>query len=171
MNIDSFEKVWDNFIAKFKGKLLRQSNNGNLNYSDVKLVFMDIVLSWSIKTDIEGKWLADYTASNPEKGSLIKKILTEDLSINEIADLKSIDFLNFIIPVSGAVLGLCITSFCDAEFIIKAVSTVIPPIALYPATKYALSSIKVNRTENLINSYVSQLDKYKQSIISIIDNN
>lgn len=171
MNINSFENVWNSFIVKFKGKLLSQSNNGNLNYSEVNLVFKDMVLSWSIKTDMEGKWLADYAFSNPEKGELIKKILAEDMTIKKIDKPKTPEFLKYIVPFVGAAAGLCISSVCDAGIAVKAISTIAPAVVLYPSANTVLNTLKIRNNENLIEEYISQLDKYKQSIISIISSN
>lgn len=171
MNIDSFENVWDGFIVKFKGKLLKQSNNGNLNYSEVNLVFKDMVLSWSIKTDIEGKWLMDYAVLNPKKGELIKKILAEDMTIKEIAKTKIPEFLKYVVPFFGAAAGLGISSVCDASIAVKAISTIAPAVVLYPSANTVLNALKIRNNEKLIEEYISQLDKYKQSIISIISSN
>lgn len=165
---ENFERLWDNFIVKLKGKLLNVSMQKELTFSYVKLILDNEIYAWDSDYDEEGRWLKQYMNENPREGQLIKEILLDDMSFTEIEPPKKADSLTYIVPVVGAAAGLGLSSIFNANLIVKAISTVAPAAILFPTTKTVLNYFSSYNSQTLIDNYIGQLDKYKNSIISII---
>lgn len=166
---ENFERLWENFISKIKGKLINASMQKKLTFSYVKLILDNEIYAWDSDYDEEGRWLRQYTDENPRCGQLIKEILFNDMSFTEIEPPKKADGLKYAVPIVGAAAGLGIASIFNANLIVKAISTVAPAAILFPTTKTVLSYFSDSNSQAMIDSYISQLDKYKNSIISIIE--
>lgn len=168
---DNFERLWKDFISRLKGQILSQSKQKTLTYSYIKLLLENEVYSWDSDYEECGRWLKTYINENPRSGEMIRDILLNDMTFTEITPAKKSDILNYVVPAIGAIAGLGISSILNAGIIVKIVSTVVPGAVLYPATKSVSSYINDYNNQKLIDDYIGQLDKYRLSIISVIDEN
>lgn len=166
---EKFESLWSDFIALVKGKLITTSSNQKLTTPLANLILADAAASWGSEYEINGKWLSKLKETEPEKAELVREILLNDIKFNEI-DTKSElpEYYNYVIPAVGACAGLAISMYLGWSKIIQAVSTVLPAVLLYPAVNTYRSRIGAANAENYIENYIQQLDKYKNSVISIL---
>lgn len=166
--LNGFEKQWDKFIVKFKGKLLGEAKKQKLSHPLVCILLRDIKLCWESEYDECGRWLKDYKKINPEKADQIHNIL-DSLTLSEVEPPKEIpDLVEYAVPLAGAAVGLGVSSMLGAQLIVKTVSTVVPALLLYSSIKTVKSNKKSNGDSLLINKYIEQLDTYKERIMLIV---
>lgn len=166
---ENFERLWDSFIAKLKGQMINKSKQNTLSYSYVKLLLENQVYSWNSEYEEAGRWLMSYTEEYPRSGERIRDILLNDMSFTEIKPAKKSSVLNYAIPIVGAAAGLGISSVFNAGIIVKIISTVVPGVVLYPVTKSFSGYMNEYQDQRMIDEYIGQLNKYKISIISVLD--
>ena len=98
-----FQELWDNFVSSFKGILITESSKQGLSFAIVKLSLSESVLTWSSEYTINGRWLYKLIQEEPEKGALVKEILTKDISLTEVkSESSNSDSLKYVIPVGAA---------------------------------------------------------------------
>ena len=164
-----FEKYWADFQNKLKGKLLRQFEKQECNFKLAELILSESSLGLYSEYDACGRWLKKYSAESPDKGELIRQILLEDMHFTEITSHRGYnEALNYVIPVVGAAAGFGIASVAAADAVVKAVSTIAPAAVLYFSTKAVGDSMKDASKRNMIDEYISQLEKYKLSVLNIL---
>lgn len=172
MNItekEKFESLWPDFIALVKGKLITMSAQQKLTTPLANLILAEVSASWGSEYEINGKWLSKLKETEAEKAELVRDILLNDIKFNDIdAKYELPDYYNYIIPAVGAGAGLAISMYFGGSKIIQAISTVVPAVLLYPAVKTYRRRMETVNAEKNIESYIQQLDKYKNSVISIL---
>lgn len=169
--VSEFEKLWSKFTTRLQGVLINKSKAQKLTYSIADIVLSDAAVSWSLSYDECGRWMSGYIKENPAKGALIKKILTEDMRFTEVPEKKNIPVAAQIaVPIVTAALGGGISYLLHAKLAIIILSAVVPAVLSYPAVRSLNSSIEIKNKETLIKDYMQQLDKYKNSIVSILSN-
>ncbi len=168
INSSNFEKQWDKFILKFKGKLISEAKKQKLTYPLVCILFRDIKLCWESEYDESGRWLKEYKRTNLEKGEQILNVL-QNLTLSEEEAAKELpELVEYAAPVAGAAVGLGISSMLGATLIVKAVSAVAPALLLYSSIKTVKTSQKSNNESMQIGKYIEQLEAYKNQIMQII---
>lgn len=168
-DIEVFEKQWEQFMTRIQGRIMHYAQTQELSYSLMKLILKDVSNSWDSDLDGNGRWLKQYCRQNPQKGELIRRILLEDMGFTEVSkDKDNWGMLVHAVPVAGAAAGFGLSSVLGAGPVIKTVSTIAPALLLYPAARGFGGSVKDRRTEEYIDKYLLQLDKYKKSVTSIL---
>lgn len=166
---ENFLSTWEEYITKLKGLLLRQKND-SLTIDSASSALNEVNASWRSEYDILGRWLTDFTKFDEEKGKEITSIIFEDIKFEEIKVMSNYKHkILDILPWAGAALGFGVSHLFKAGQTIQAVLTILPPALLLPATKKAKTDFGIQQSRNLIDEYLSQLDKYKNTIISIIE--
>ena len=165
-----FERNWTKFITRLKGQIITKSEKQELTYPLLKLLLSDAALSWDAKDEENGRWLMNYAASEPVKGQTIRGILTEDMQFTELQPKKVYsESLNYVVPVAGAAVGLGISSLLGANTLVKAISTIAPAAVLYPSAKAIGDNLNKKGRSLLLEEYIAQLEKYRISVISVIE--
>lgn len=166
---DRFEKLWDKFFARLKGKILAQADKQELTYPLMKLILADAKSDWMSEYDEGGRWLRDYMNENPAKGRLVYDILTDNISFSEVQKKSdSTGVVGLVAPLAGAALGFGVSSIFNAGVVVKIISAVVPAGLLFGTTKAMEPKLRHKRKQEQIDAYLSQLDKYKFSVISIL---
>lgn len=166
---DKFESLWADFMALFKGKLIKAAEKQALSMPLARLILTDAAASWFSAYEINGRWLSSYSKEQPEKAAMIKGILQNDLSLQDMPKGGELPaYTNYALPLLGAGAGLAISYCLGAGRLVQAVSTIGPALLLYPAVKYFRKFQTDRNLQNAIDGYVAQLDKYYNSIVSIL---
>lgn len=170
MEKDKFLSNWNDFITVLRGKLISTSRKQQLTYPLAKLILTDAALAWSSEYEVAGRWLNAYCAANPEKGQLVKQVLTTDMVFTEEQPQGELPAaLTYVVPATGAVAGFAISRFCFTTSIwVQAAATLLPAALLYPAAKQMVEGRREQGKDRLINAYIDQLTKYRQSVESIL---
>lgn len=164
-----FQELWNDFVASFKGILITESKKQNLTFPIAKLALSNAVSTWSSEYTINGRWLYELLRDEPEKGKLVKEILTKDISLTEVTPEGSpANNLKYIIPVGAGALGYGVARIAELATIGTLCSTLIPMVVAYPLTATYLSNRKSREQERIIGNYVMQLNKYKEAVISAL---
>lgn len=166
---EKFESLWDDFIVLVKGRLLTAAGNQTLSTSLANLILSDAASSWASDYDINGRWMKDIKMQDPKKAELISEVLLNDLRFSDVR-IKGVlpEYCNYLIPAAGAVAGYAVGVFFDYSKLWQGVFTLVPAVLLYPLVKHFRSNQHISNNENLVNLYVEQLIKYKNSIMSIL---
>lgn len=168
-NKEKFESLWKDFVALVKGKLITTANKQTLSTPLANLLLNDAKSSWGSEYEINGKWLSKFMETEPDKAALIRNVLLEDMTFSEVEATKPFpSFYNYIVPTAGAIAGLVVSACVGATKLIQGISTIAPAVLLYPAVKaYGKQRDDMNRDKD-IEAYMHQLEKYKNSIVSIL---
>ncbi|RGN40159.1 hypothetical protein [Bacteroides oleiciplenus] len=168
-DIQQFEKLWDGFVTSFKGDLIGQSRKQTLTYPLVKLIFSDKVLTLTSEYGSFGRWLDEVIRNQPRKGKLIKELLTKDMVLTEERLNNEISSGMKYVAVGGAgALGFIAAKGMALGMLSTAVLTLAPMAIVYPVATSYISTHKEKNIYTLIDAYITQLDKYKKSISSVL---
>ncbi len=164
-----FKELWQDFVSSFKGNLLTESRKQDISFALVKLALSEAVSTWASEYTINGRWLYKLIQDDPSKGNLVKEILTKDIVLTEEKsnDTKS-DSLKYIVPVGAGAIGYGVAHALELATLGTACATLAPMVIAYPITTKYLSNKKEKTQDNLINAYVDQLNKFKESILSAL---
>jgi len=164
-----FQELWDDFVSSFKGRLITESSKQELSFAIAKLSLAEVVSTWSSEYTINGRWLYKLIQEEPEKGKLVKEILTRDISLMEVKSAYSNpDRIKYIIPLGAGAIGYGVAHLAELATLGTACATLIPMAVAYPLATTHLSNKKNQQKESVINSYVNQLNKYKEAVISAL---
>ena len=168
-NKEKFESLWPDFITLVKGKLIDVASKQTLSTPLANLVLTDAVASWTSPYEINGRWLNKLMEELPEQGKLIYNILTQDMKLSDIKSASVLPmYCNYLIPIIGAGVSYAVSSYYDASRLIQGLSTLLPAALLYPAVNQFRGIQKDRNIQINIDAYISQLDKYYQSIVSVL---
>ncbi len=163
-----FERCWGKFTTRVKGRLMEKNAAGQLNYGVAKLILSDSKNTWELKYDECGRWLSDYEKIQPEKARLVKQVLVRDMKFSEEKIKEFPASIPYISSAIGAAVGFGVATLLDANMLITAAATLVPVAAIFPATTGAGKTIKKNNSAVAVDAYMTQLDKYKASVLSIL---
>lgn len=68
----------------------------------------------------------------------------------------------------GACTGCAISMYLDYGKLVQAASTIIPAVLLYPAVTAFRNRMNETNKDKCIEDYIAQLEKYKNSVISVL---
>lgn len=166
---NSFLKNWDKFRVRLQGQIMIQVKKGVFTYTSLNLVLADCVEFWDSHYSEGGRWLMELEKAFPEKAELVKKILLKDMKFSEESDVASKNnILQYAVPVGSAVVGFSISRALGASNIVQAVCTLTPAAVALPLTKNIVNSVDENKKKEMIDSYLSQLEKYRLSVESVV---
>ena len=80
--VNAFEKNWDKFILKYKGKLLSQAKVRKITYDVARNVLLETLSSWGSEYEESGRWLKIYCDRYPHSGDKICRML-ESITLSE----------------------------------------------------------------------------------------
>lgn len=167
---DSFLQAWEHFENVVKIKLIEKAKDADLTASYANIILREVVSMWFKNYGEEGIWLTRYSEINSSKGAKISRVLKEDSVFTECPQKRNISStLKYVIPMAGAVAGLGLSKIVTSNIIINCASAVIPAVALYPYAKKYEKGIIEDYKKEIVNSYVAQLDDFKEKIFKIID--
>ncbi len=170
-NRENFLKCWDKFSKNLRGKILNQTDKQNFSFHVLKLILAEAVTVWENKYDECGRWLIDYSKENPEKGELIKQILLRDMKFTEVTVKKSNSRNAALLASVGvAAAGFGISHFLNAGTAATVAATVLPAIAAYPTVTATTNAVNGKKESNTLDAYMNQLEKFRLSILNVIDN-
>lgn len=166
---DSFKKNWDKFFIRLQGQLLTQSRNGVFTLASSNLILADCVGFWDSRHSEGGRWLEGFEKVYPQKAEMVRDILLNDMRFEKISgDGSGQEYLKYLIPMGSAAAGFAVSRIAGANVIVQAVCTIAPAMAAYPVADNVLHAAENNRKKEMIQNYLSQLDKYRVSIESIL---
>ena len=166
---EKFESLWNDFIALVKGKLISTAAKQKLSTPLANLILSDAASSWNSEYEINGKWLSNLKGVDSKKAEMVGEILLNDMRFTEI-DIKGElpTYYNYVVPAVGACTGYAISMLLGSGKLVQAASTIIPALLLYPAVKTFRNKKEEANKDSIIESYIKQLEKYKNSVASIL---
>lgn len=149
---------------------MSQMEKGIFTYASLKLILADCVGFWESKHSEGGRWLSDYEEKNPEKASIIEKILLDDMKfIEESSQIEERDYIKYLAAGGSAAAGLLISRYTGASNWVQTVCTIAPAVVAYPIVSNVISTLSDKQKKVLIQNYMDQLEKYKVSIQRILE--
>ena len=159
-----FEDLWEDYISSFKGNLITQALNQPMSYNLAKLSLEEATLTWLSEFDRRGRWLLKLQKSHPDKAADVKDIIKNDISINE----SKVSSSKYLIPTALGVGGYLLAKHLAYDLIKTACLTVIPALISIPMLNSFVKTKNQKASSDAIDSYVAQLDKYKNAIIDVL---
>ncbi|MCH5185007.1 MAG: hypothetical protein J1F64_02665 [Oscillospiraceae bacterium] len=167
---NGFLKNWDKFISRLKGEIMMQANKGVFTFSYINLILADCTGFWDSSHSEGGRWLIELEKAFPDKAELVRTILLNDMRFSEESgNIQKNNILRYAVPIGSAVVGFSLSNMMGASKIVKAICTIAPAAVTVPITNNILSGMDDSRTKSIINRYISQLEKYRISIESILE--
>lgn len=166
---EKFESLWTDFIALVKGKLISTAAKQKLSTPLANLILSDAASSWNSDYEINGKWLSNLKDTDPKKAELVCDVLISDMHFVGM-DIKEElpTYYNYVIPAVGAFAGCAISMYMGYGKLVQAASTIIPAVLLYPAVTTFRNRMNEINKDNCIEGYIAQLEKYKNSVLSVL---
>lgn len=167
--IGQFQAHWQDFMARLAGQMSRRARGQLPPFSQLQLILQDAASDWASRDNRWGRWLMALEQQDARKAALIRDIFLQDMRFQKMDAPRGMPpCLQAVIPAAGALAGLGISLLCHAPAWAVAVSSAGPGLALFPAAKAAGECREKQALQNGIRQYLSQLDKYYQSILSIL---
>lgn len=164
-----FQACWTKFSTRLKGEMMMQAKNKTFTYPVLNLLLAESTGFWDSQYSEGGRWLKQYEKEEPGKADMIRDILVKDMKFTEVPEAASRnDFLKYALPAGSAVAGFAISRIFSASKLIQAICTIATAAAAYPIAGNILDKSQNNKRQELIQAYMSQLDKYKISVESIM---
>lgn len=166
---NDFKKNWDKFIARLQGQLLMQAKKGVFTPASFNLILADCVGFWDSRHSEGGRWLDGFEKEYPKKAEMVRNILLNDMKFEgNFSEKSKQEYLKYVIPAGSAAAGFALSKIAGANTVLQAVCTIAPAVVAYPVANNVLQTAGDNRKKEMIQDYLSQLDKYKASIESIL---
>lgn len=166
---EKFESLWTNFIALVKGKLISTVAKQRLSTALANWILSDAASSWNSDYEINGRWLSNLKGVDSKKAELVGEILLNVICFTEVDTKGELpNYYNYVIPVVGACTGCAISMYLGYGKLIQAASTIIPAVLLYPAVTTFRYRMSETNKDKCIEGYIAQLEKYKNSVISVL---
>ncbi len=164
-----FQEYWDDFVLSFQGLLITESKKQELSFSLVKQALSEVIITWCSEYTINGKWLYNLMQDEPEKGKLVKEIITKDITLYEVKNENSyFKTIQYVVPVGSGIIGYSIASSLAASTIATVCATLLPMLVTYPICKGHYIIRQNKQKDIIIEGYIRQLNKYKESIMSVL---
>ena len=165
-----FEQLWEQFIATFKGSLITEARKQHVNLTLAKILLKDATEPWTADYGVNGVWLKHLKQDEPKKGELVEEILTHDLTLQDvkIAPPKPNNALKVAVPIGAGVAGLAVAKALSLGTVATATAVAVPAALALPIVNSRMETAAAKRKQHIIDAYVQQLDKYKESIKSIL---
>jgi len=165
-----FQRNWEHFITILQSDLKQSAQGQKINYNMAKIALSIHSEYWDTKEKDGGRWICELEKENPEEANLIRKILLKDMKFTEEVRNESLNAsLKIIVPVGSAAAGFVLSRAFGANNVVQIISTIVPAAVAYPITNNMIDIHGENQKEEAIQSYLSQLDKYKLSIESVLN--
>lgn len=163
---NQFEELWEDYISSFKGSLISQISNQPMSYHLAKRTLEEVTLSWLSEFDRRGRWLMRLEKEFPDKGAVVKDIFRNDISIKEIASSDShVPASMYLVPAGLAAAGYFAAKLLAYNPIKTASLVLIPALISIPILNSHLKNKQKGKDDVIIDSYVTQLTKYKSAIL------
>lgn len=163
-----FQELWNDFILSFKGILITESRKQDISFTFVKLSLSDVISTWFSEYTINGRWLYGLIQDEPDKGLLVKEILQKDINLVEIKHNNIHNSVKYLIPIGAGAVGYGVAQAAHLNLWGTLCASLIPMAIAYPMTARIFSNKREQVQEKVINDYISQLEKYKESIMSVL---
>lgn len=166
---NTFGKLWDDFIASYKGKLIHDSNIQGLSFSLAKLLLEESCLGWVSGSEMNARWLDNLYKESPRKAELIKEIITKDIALIELPNnADSNNAYKYVVPACAGIAGYALAKLLAFGALGTALTTIIPACIAHPIVKGRIAAKKDSKKQTDIDEYVRQLDKYKKAIEAVL---
>lgn len=168
--VNGFETAWVHFEASLRSKLAAKMQKQEIAVNFANLILRDAANVWFSAYGIESKWLAEYTAGNPEKAEAVKNILRPQMKFgNTETGTQVPDVLKVAVPAAGGLAGIGIAKVLKTGLFTQCVALAAPAALLYFGVKEYEKSVAEKGQKSSLEGYIAQLQPYKQQIIQIIE--
>lgn len=168
-DLNTFERLWGDFISSYKGKLIHDANIQGLSFSLAKLLLEESCLGWFTGTEMNARWLDKLHKESPQKADLIKEIITNDITLTEVANNRvSNNMFKYLVPACAGGAGYALAKYIDFGTLGTALTTIIPTSIVYSVVKGRMAAKNDRQKQADIDDYVRQLDKYKKAIEAVL---
>ena len=166
---EKFESLWNDFGTLVKGKLITTAQKQSLTTPLAKLILSDAAGAWRDEYSTYGRWLQQLAKNESSKFELIKDVLINDMRFNDV-ELPSVlpNYCDYLVPTISACAGYAISKFWELGTIANAAFVIIPALLTYPAVKQYRKTQTETAVSKTIDSYMNQLEKFKNSILAIL---
>lgn len=166
---NKFKELWHDFVTGFKGNLIDESKKQPITLALASLSLSDALLSWTSEYTVNGRWLNNLIKEEPAKGNLVKEIITKDVALTEVRIPQSKPAaLGYAIPAGAAALGYAAAQCASLGTLPTVCATAVPAVVAYPFVRSYLDKSRHAEITGVIDSYVGQLDKYKDAVLSAL---
>ena len=179
---DEFLSNWTKFIAKLKGRLLGMSKNGELTFKAVSEIFDSEREFWLSHYEEGGRWIERFSEQDATKGEIIRNILVNDLQFSgNITPKSNVGVFRIFRIAIGVVVGVLLIRLSPDSWILKSeellkfrdlipyFSAGISGVVFYLLGQTFDASLFDKCRYKLIDSYLNQLEKYRLSVETLLD--
>ncbi|MFG6426119.1 MAG: hypothetical protein K1W14_06945 [Muribaculaceae bacterium] len=166
--IEIFFHLWDDYETSVRGRLYSLAEKNQLTPINSSTVLADAAARWGNDYSAEGRWVSKVEADDAQRGRKIRKILCEDQKF-DAEPSSSVGAIPTVVGTfGGAAVGYAVASALDLGSVATAVATVLPMGAGFVGGNYYSNKKRAETRKNLVESYILQLNKYRQGVLDIL---
>lgn len=161
-----FEKAWENFRIRLKGKLLEAISGSKLTLSAANKILSHTAKGLTDPYHAEGIWFKNYMGVNPDKAKEISDIVSFSMRFFVEVEEKSFPkTVTYGAPAATGLLGYGTAVAFGAGSVGKIVSVVAPAALTYLTVNKVKKDKKISSETQMVTQYIEQLETYKKEII------
>lgn len=179
---DEFLSNWRKFIAKLKGRMLGMSRDNELPLQAISEILDREREFWLSRYEEGGRWIERFSEQDAARCDTIRNILAVDLQFSgNIKPKSNVGVFRIFRIAIGAVVGFLLIRLSPDSWVLKSeallkcrdfipyVSAGISGVVFYFLGQTIDASLLDKCRYKLIDSYLSQLEKYRLSIETLLD--
>lgn len=168
-DLKKFDDVWIHFETLIRGKLSDKTKSGKMDISYANIILDKSALIWFSGIGSEGKWLADFSQAEPEKGKEISRLLRSELTFSDNVPQKNNGrYIKYGVPVVGGVAANAIAKSLGAGGALSGAAGAVAVAAVYPVAKSYSEDVAKKEKSAMLDAYIAQLQLCKKKIEVII---
>lgn len=169
-DLKNFDDVWIHFETLIRGKLSDNTRSGKMDINHANIILDKSALVWFSGAGTEGKWLADFSQAEPEKGKEISRLLRSELTFSDnIAQKNNANYIKYGVPVAGGIAANAIAKSLGAGGALSGAAGAAAMAAMYPVAKSYSEDVAKKEKSIMLDAYITQLQLCKKKIEAIIE--
>lgn len=164
-----FQAHWQDFLSRLTGQIRRSGGNHLPSFTQMQVILRALADDWVSSETRWGRWLMALEKEDARKAALIQQILLSDMHFDPLSTAAGKPpYLQAAIPAAGALAGVGLSYFLHAPSWAVILSALGAGAILIPAGKRIGDASGERAIQQGAAAYLDQLEKYAQSIQSIL---
>lgn len=167
--VEKFSHMWETYKTGVRSRLYTLAESNKLTEATANEVLAEQAQCWQNDYTPEGRWVAELTREDMQRGRQVRKVLAEDQKFNYEEGNSAGSMPTVLGTVGGAVVGLGVASALHMGTVGTIATTAVPAaVGLIGGNIYA-NKRKDAARKSLVDAYITQLDSFYHSVVALLN--
>lgn len=167
--LTQFDGLWDSFVTTIRGALRTAAQTNSLDYDTAQAILVREAMCWQGDYEPEGRWVNSLLKEDEPKGTLVRKILVQDMTFHK-QDEKKAGYGPLGVGALGAgALGYGVAALTHMGTVATIATTAASAAVGGVVGGRMMAKNKMTAQDGLINGYIEQLDTYYHSVVGALN--